>query len=285
MSAFRLPPGTVDAQMHAYLPGFPALPGGPPLPAGELPTPELYRGLMERLGIARVVVTQGNSHQRDNGNLLACLAEFGEVARGVAVIDGTESEAELARLAKAGIVGARIMDLPGGAVGLGSLEAVDARAAEMGWMLAVQFDGSKILEHLPKLEALRSRWVFDHHGKFFSGAAPEGPEVAAVLRLIDKGRMWFKFAGCYESSRAGPPDYADVAAVSRVVGAHAPERILWGSNWPHNLSRAKGEPLPDDARLAETVLGWLPDSAARRRALVENPQELYGFPVWREALG
>ncbi|WP_018634259.1 amidohydrolase family protein [Neomegalonema perideroedes] len=277
------PSGTIDTQMHAYLPGFPPLPGGPGLPAGDLPTPELYRAAMRELGIARVVVTQANAYQKDNACLLACLAEFGAISRGVAVIDGTESDAELERLAQAGAVGARIMDLPGGAVGLDHLEAVDAKAAELGWMIAVQFDGSQIVAHLPRLEALRSRWVFDHHGKFFSGAAPDGPEVAAVLRLIDRGRMWFKFAGCYESSRLGGPDFADVAAVSRVIGAHAPERILWGTNWPHNLARAKGEPLPDDALLAATALDWLPDAAARRRALVENPQELYGFPVWSGA--
>ncbi len=278
-----LPPGTIDTQMHAYLPGFPPLPGGPGLPAGDLPTPELYRATMRDLGIARVVVTQANAHQKDNSCLLACLADFGAISRGVAVIDGTESDAELERLAQAGVVGARIMDLPGGAVGLEHLEAVDARAAELGWMMAVQFDGSQIVGRLPRLEALRSRWVFDHHGKFFSGAAPDGPEVAAVLRLIDRGRMWFKFAGCYESSRLGGPDFADVAALSRVIAAHAPERILWGTNWPHNLARARGEPLPDDARLAATALGWLPDAAARRRALVGNPQELYGFPAWSGA--
>ncbi|MDD2870162.1 amidohydrolase family protein [Neomegalonema sp.] len=278
-----LPPGTIDTQMHAYLPGFPPLPGGPGLPAGDLPTPELYRATMRELGISRVVVTQANAHQKDNSCLLACLADFGAISRGVAVIDGTESDAELERLAQAGVVGARIMDLPGGAVGLEHLEAVDARAAELGWMMAVQFDGSQIVGRLPRLEALRSRWVFDHHGKFFSGAAPDGPEVAAVLRLIDRGRMWFKFAGCYESSRLGGPDFADVAALSRVIAAHAPERILWGTNWPHNLARVRGEPLPDDALLAATALDWLPDAAARRRALVGNPQELYGFPAWSGA--
>ena len=277
------PPGAIDTQMHAYLPGFPALPGGPGLPAGDLPTPELYRQTMRDLGISRVVVTQGNAHQMDNGSLLACLTDFGPISKGVAVIDGTESDAELERLAQAGIVGARIMDLPGGAVGLDHLEAVDAKAAAMGWMMAVQFDGGHIVKHLPRLEALKSRWVLDHHGKFFSGATPDGPEIAAVLRLIDKGRMWFKFAGVYESSRSGPPDYADVAAFSRVVAAHAPQRIVWGTNWPHNLSRAQGVPPPDEARLAETSLSWTPDAAARRLALVENPQELYGFAPWPQA--
>ncbi|MFG1302330.1 amidohydrolase family protein [Xanthobacter sp. V3C-3] len=272
-----LPKGTIDTQMHMYQPGFPALPGGPGLPAGALPDADQYRQVMGWLGIDRVVVTQGNAHQRDNSNLLVCLAEMGAAARGVAVIDGTTTEAELDRLSAAGIVGARIMDLPGGAVGLADLEAVDALAAARGWMLAVQFDGSRILDHLPRLERLASRWVLDHHGKFFSGASPDGPEVAAVKRLMDRGRTWFKFAGVYESSKVGAPEYDDVASVARVLAAHAPERIVWGTNWPHNLAKTSAD-YPDDATLTETVLGWLPDAAARQRALVTNPQELFGFP-------
>lgn len=273
-----LPKGTIDSQMHAYLPGFPALAGGPPLPAGNLPTPAQYRQLMQWLGIDRVVITQGNSHQRDNGNLLACLADMGDVARGVAVIDAETTDAELDALAEAGVVGARIMDLPGGAVGLAALEAVDARASARGWMLAIQFDGSDILTHEARLAQLKSRWVFDHHGKFFSGVTPDSPEIAALKRLIDGGSCWFKFAGCYESSKSGGPEFADIAAVARAIADHAPERIVWGTNWPHNLAREHDQ-YPDDAALTDTVLGWLADSNARKLALVDNPEALYGFPA------
>jgi D-galactarolactone isomerase len=274
-----LPRGTVDAQMHMYLPGFPAMPGGPDLPVGALPDAGQYRSVMKWLGIDRVIITQGNAHQRDNSNLVACLAAMGDVARGVAVIDSTTTEAELDRLSAAGIVGARIMDLPGGAVGLGELEAIDAKAAARGWMVAMQFDGTKILEHEKRLAALKSRWVFDHHGKFFGGVASDGPEVAAVKRLIDRGNCWFKFAGAYESSKTGRPDFADVAAVSKTVANHAPERIVWGSNWPHNLARQQSD-YPDDAALTDTILGWLADDHSRHLALVENPEQLFGLAPW-----
>jgi len=270
-----LPEGAVDTQTHLYLPGYPALPGGPPLPSG-LPGPDAYREVMAWLGISRLVITQGNAHQHDNGNLLAALAAMGGIARGVAVITGATPEDEIARLHAAGVRGARIMDLPGGAVGLDALEEVDARAAAAGWMMAVQFDGSDIAQHFERLSRLRARWVFDHHGKFFRGAAPDGPEVAMVRRLIDGGNCWFKFAGCYESSRAGGPDYADTAALSRAIAAHAPERIVWGTNFPHNLAQ-RTEDYPDDAALLDTVLAWLPDEHARHLALVENPVALYGF--------
>lgn len=269
-----MPTGATDTQMHMYLPGFPALPGGPDLPEG-LPGPDAYRKVMAWLGIERVVITQGNAHQADNANLLACLAEMGSVARGVAVITGQTPDAEMERLAAAGVRGARIMDLPGGAVGLEALEAVEARARAFGWCLAVQFDGSRLLDHLPRLERLQSRFIIDHHGKFFSGVAPSSPEIAALKRLIDRGNCWFKFAGCYESSRAGPPHYEDIAAVAREMAAHAPERIIWGTNWPHNLVRRTAD-YPDDAVLLDTVLGWVPREH-HQRVLVDNPAELFGF--------
>ncbi|WP_244513259.1 MULTISPECIES: amidohydrolase family protein [unclassified Ensifer] len=274
----RLPKGTVDAQMHMYLPGFPALAGGPPLPADPLPDAGAYRHVMGWLGIDRVIITQGNAHQKDNANTLACLVDMGDVARAVVVIDDTTSDADMQRLSAAGAVGARIMDLPGGAVGLDALEAVDARTQAADWMIAVQFDGNRILDHLPRLERIQSRWVFDHHGKFLAGVDPDGPEIRAFLKLIDRGNVWFKFAGVYESSREGWP-YADVAAVSRRIAEHAPERIIWGTNWPHNMIR-KTEDYPDDARLAELVLDWLADDRARHLALVENPEHLFRLPTF-----
>ncbi len=277
----RLPKGTVDTQMHMYLPGFPSLPGGPPLPVEPLPDTLAYRQVMAWLGIDRVIITQGNAHQRDNANTLACLSEMGDTARAVVVIDETTSDADMRALSDSGAVGARIMDLPGGAVGLDALEAVDARANAADWMIAVQFDGNRLRDHLPRLERIRSRWVFDHHGKFFAGVGPDGPEIAALLRLIDRGNVWFKFAGVYESSRAGWP-YEDVAAFSRRIADHAPERIIWGSNWPHNMIR-KSEDYPDDARLAELVLGWLGDDRARHLALVENPERLFKLPAFAAA--
>lgn len=273
--AIRLPDGAVDTQMHLYTPGFPAAPGSIGLPPDPLPVWQDYRRVMDWLGISRFVITQGNAHLKDNASLLACLAETRAVARGVAVIDGTEDTATLARLDAGGVIGARIMDLPGGAVGLPALEAVDARAADLGWMMAVQFNGSDILDQEARLASLRSRWVLDHHGKFLRGATPDGPEMAALKRLIDGGRTWYKIAGCYESSLSGAPGYDDVAAMTRTIALHAPERIVWGTNWPHNLARTAAA-YPDDAALLDTTLGWLPDAAARQRALVENPEELFG---------
>ncbi len=183
---------------------------------------------------------------------------------------------QLQELAEAGVVGVRIMDLPGGAVDLSHLEEVDDMASQLGWCIAIQLDGSRLLEHEQRLSGLKSRWIFDHHGKFFAGVTPDSPQIDALKRLIDRGRCWFKFAGCYESSRSGGPDFEDIAAVARAMAAHAPERIIWGTNWPHNNAKTTAD-YPDDAALLDTVLSWLPSEEARYKALVTNPEELFGF--------
>ena len=97
-----------------------------------------------------------------------------------------------------------------------------------------------------------------------------------VKRLIDGGNCWFKFSGCYESSRSGGPDYPDIAVVARVIAEYAPQRIIWGTNFPHNFAQTTVD-YPDDAALLDTSLSWLPDDAARRMALVTNPEELFDF--------
>jgi D-galactarolactone isomerase len=172
--------------MHMYPPGFASAPGGMALPEG-LPGAQAYRRIMDWLGIDRVVITQGNAHGTDTGNLIACLAQMGDCARGVAAIAPDASDAEMQRLQDAGVRGARIMDLPGGAVGMDAMAGVDARAAAFGWTVAVQFDGSTILYHMGALGALKSKFIIDHHGKFHQGAAPGRVEVEAVKSLIDRG--------------------------------------------------------------------------------------------------
>lgn len=274
-----LPRGAVDTQLHVYLPHFEAMPGGAELPERPPGLME-YRQVMDWLGIDRFVITQGNAHQRDNANLIAALEEAGKIARGVAVIDDETSDEEIETLISVGVVGARIMNLPGGAVGLDRLEQVDARVYAAGWMMAVQFDGSDIAHHFDRLSKLRSRWVFDHHGKFFRGTSPDSLEIAMLKRLVDRGNCWFKFAGCYESSAAGGPDFPDIAPVAREMAEYAPERIVWGTNFPHNAA-TRTEDYPDDAALLDTVLDWFPDDRGRHLALVKNPEDLYGFPAFQ----
>ncbi|MFT6772523.1 MAG: D-galactarolactone isomerase [Paracoccaceae bacterium] len=130
------PRGATDTQTHTYRPGYRSAPGGLLVPTAP-PDAAEYRRVMAWLGLDRVVITQGAAHLRDNANLAVALAEMGDCARGGAVIDGATSEADMQRLRDAGVRGARIMDLPGGAIGLAHLAEVDARAAVLGWCVAV----------------------------------------------------------------------------------------------------------------------------------------------------
>lgn len=266
------PPGATDCHMHIYMDGFAAQPGGPPI--AELATPEDYGVVQKRLGLARVVVTQSNAYQFDNGSTLAALDAFGkERARAVIVVSPEMSAAALRELDKRGVRGARVMDLAG-AVTIAAMKPVEKLAREVGWHLMVQFNGREIERHRAALEAIETKYVIDHIGKFIDPVRADDPRVDAILRLIDRGNAWFKIAGAYETSLTGGPDFADVAPIARRVIAHAPERVIWGSNWPHvGVARAD---YPDDAVLLDNLLDWA-SPAARQRILVDNPAELYGF--------
>jgi D-galactarolactone isomerase len=227
------------------------------------------------LGIERTVVTIGNAHQGDNRCLLEVLRNLSIPALGVAAISADISSSDLSALQEQGIVGARIMDLPGGAVPFSALEEIDKLTKPRDMMIAVQFDGNTLSRKFDALNSVRSRFVIDHHGKFFRAVKPDGLEVELLKRLLDKGNCWFKFAGCYESSEVGAPGYDDVAAIAEVVSDYAPERIVWGTNWPHN-SCPTTESYPDDMGLLDLALSWIAPKH-HQRVLVTNPEELYGF--------
>lgn len=269
----KTPPGATDCHMHFYVPGFEAQPGGPPI--AEWATPDDYAIVQKRLGLERVVITQSNAYQFDNGSTLAALDAIGrDRARAIIALSPDMSVKELEALDRRGVRAARIMDLPGGAVPIAAMRPVERLAREMGWSLMVQFNGREIEGHYDALAAIGTNYVIDHIGKFIDPVPADDPRVDLILRLIDRGNAWFKIAGAYETSLQGAPDFADVAPIARRVIAHAPERIVWGSNWPHvGVPRQR---YPDDAVLLDNLLDWAPEGV-RRKILVDNPAELYGF--------
>ena len=276
-SKIALPAGLTDCQIHIYDTRFSAHPNGPAIPEG-CPNISDYRHVADWLGIDRSVVTVANAHQADNRSLLAIMADFGKNFRGIASLHNGLNAGEIDSLQHAGIVGARIMDLPGGAIPFSSLYEIDNITAPRGMMIAVQFNGNGFLEKWSTLKGVKSRYVIDHHGKFFNAIKPDGKEVDQLKLLIDQGNCWFKFAGCYESSTSGPPDYEDVGQIARVIAKYAPDRIIWGTNWPQNASTST-EDYPDDMELLEVALSWV-DSKHHQKVLVSNPEELFGFPKW-----
>lgn len=267
------PPGTCDSHVHVYDKAFPTIPNAVAR-APEWATVAAYRKVQARLGLTRSVIVQPTAYGTDNRVTLAAIAALGaECTRGVAIVDAAVSDAELERLTKAGVRGARFQMLPGGIVPWEALEPLAARIAPLGWHAQVQMDGRLLPEREAMLARLPCRLVIDHTGKFLTPVPVDHPGVASLRRLLDNGRTWLKLSGPYETSLAGPPDYPDVGAIAKVLAKAAPERMLWASNWPH----VSVTDLPDDATLLDVLLDWIPDATARTLALTVNPAAVYGF--------
>ena len=270
-----LPAGATDCHMHLFDSAkYGAHPGGPPAPADALI--EHYEQVQAWLGLERVVVVQGNAYQTDNRVVLDALDHFGDTARGVVAVKPDIAEDVLDRMTEAGVRGARIMNILQGAVGLDEMLAVNARVRPFGWSMIVQFDGREMAEHASALEKVKGDYVIDHMGKFLEPVTPDSAAFAALLRLVDRGNCYVKVAGCYETSRTGAPGYDDVAALSKAMIRHAPDRVIWGTNWPHNSSNGP-ETYPDEVQLLDCAMAWAGGSENIRKIFVDNPETLYGF--------
>jgi D-galactarolactone isomerase len=268
----KAPPGTTDTHMHFYDRGAPQAPGT--FLPGHF-TVEDYRAVMKQCGIERVIVVQPNAYADDNRVTLDAIRKLGKNAKGVAVVKPGVSDAELDKLTKGGMCALRIMTLHGGTLGFDVMDELMARVHPFGWHANLQLDGRE----LPKLEAqirrLPGKFVIDHTAKFLEPVQIASAPFQSLLRLVDTGRCWVKLSAPYETSKTGAPKYEDVAKLARALVKHAPERMLWASNWPHPSAR-KPSP-PDDAELLDLLLDWAPDDAIRKKILAGNPAELYGF--------
>ena len=268
------PPGAADCHIHIYgtredYPLAPTCPFPPPLAPVEV-----YRGLMARLGLDRVVIVQPSAYGKDNRCTLDALAELGEAARAVVVVDESVTDAELERLTGLGVCAIRFFMLPGGALPWSSLEGMAARVAPFGWHVQLQLDGRDLPEYEAVLKRLPVPLSIAHNGKFLEPVTPGHAGFRTLLRLVEGGDCWVKVAAPYETSHEGPPLYGDVGVLAKALIRAAPERMVWASNWPHPSALAN---LPDDAVLLDMLLDWTQDESVRRRILVDNPAELYGF--------
>jgi D-galactarolactone isomerase len=264
-------PGACDSHMHVYEDAYPLAATAtfrpPQAPASA------YRAVQHELGLARTVVIQPTGYGFDNRCTLAALAELGPEARAVVVVAPDAAPAELQSLHDLGVRGVRYMMLPGGVLPWSGLERTAAAIAPLGWHIDLQLDGRELPLHEAVLTRLPCRLVIDHVGRFMGPVEPDSEPLRALCRLLDSGRCWIKISAPYESSRSGPPGYDDIAWIARRVARRCPERCLWASNWPH----PNQSPAPSDAAMLDWGLGFFADAAARKRALVDNPAELYGF--------
>lgn len=269
----RAPPNAADCHHHIYDARYPADPNATLRPGDALV--EDYRALQRRIGTTRNVIVTPSTYGTDNRCTLDALAAFGAQARAVAVVNDRVAQAELKRMHDLGVRGIRFNLAQAGATTPAMIEPLAQRVNELGWHIQINANAATIMSIMDLLERVPSPIVFDHLAHVPEPAGINDPLFARVRALIDKGRTWVKLSGAYQDSKIGPPSYADSSAVARAYAKAAPQRMVWGSDWPHPSER---QTKPDDALLFDLLADWAPDEAVRHRILVENPQALYGFP-------
>lgn len=270
----KAPPGSTDTHFHIFGPHarYRLSPGRRYTPHEALI--EHYLALATTLGIERMVVVHPSIYGTDNTCTLDAVAAFGQHrARAVAVIDESFTTPMLRRLHEAGVRGVRFNAVSGNGTPLEQLQTLARRIALFGWHLQLYVHGAGLLELAPQLSGLGIPVVIDHMGGISTDKGDTHPEFLSLLRLLEGGRTWVKLCG-YRSSAAGYP-FADVEAMAKALIAAAPERCLWGTDWPHPSYMLT---MPDDGELLDLLGTWAPDPALQRRILAENPVSLYGFP-------
>lgn len=269
-----LPAGATDCHHHIYDRRFPVARGVSSVPADA--TAADYVGLMRRLGLSRHVVVLPSAYGTDNACLLDALRRFGTAtARGVAVVDTGVSDGELKRLDAAGVRGIRFNFAPAGATTPEMIAPLARRIAPLGWHVQLNAVADQVVAMGAMLSDLPCPLVLDHLAHVPEPAGTSHAVYALAERLLGEGKAWVKLSAVYADTRVGPPGYGDSGAVVRAYVAAAPERLVWGTDWPHPSEPANGK--PDDAHLVDLLSGWVPEDAVRRRILVDNPAKLYGF--------
>lgn len=273
--AFVVPAGAVDAHCHVFGPGdvFPYAPERKytPCDAGK---DELF-ALRDHLGFARNVIVQATCHGADNRALVDALRTAGDRARGVATVRDTVSDAELADLHAAGVRGVRfnfvrrLVDSKPDAY----YRAIIDRIASLGWHVVIYFEAADLEERWDFFTSLPTIVVVDHMGRPDVTQPVDGPEFGRFIRLMaEHDNVWTKVSCPERLSKVGPPGYADVVPFARKLVERFPDRVLWGTDWPHpNMTTH----APDDGALVDIIPRIATDAALRHKLLVDNPMRLY----------
>ena len=286
---FRVPAGACDCHVHVFgdpsrfpfAPDRPYTP--PPAPVAEL------RRLLGRIHMDRAVIVAPAVYGTNNDCTLDAIRQLGPGARGIALVAQEATDSELDRLRRSGICGIRLnfetLGVTDPKVALERFQLASKQAATRGWHVQVNTRLS-IVEALEDYVLSGSAAVvFDHFAQADAALGPDQAGFAALVRLLKSGRAYVKVSAAYRVS-SRPPDYPDVVPLARALIAANPQRILWGSDWPHpDAARRPGRsptelrpPLSvDDGRVLNQLAVWASEPAIRRAILVENPARLYRF--------
>lgn len=271
--AHPAPPGSCDCHAHIFGPeaAYPYADGRSYTPPDA--SREEYLTMLATLGIERMVIVQPSVLGFDNRCTTDAVASFGtRRARSIVMIPPDIPEPELQALHDGGARGVRFITTSNGGASLDQLQAVAARIAPLGWHIQMYVPAQTWADLTTVVQGLPVAVVMDHMAGIEAGQAENAEGSTAVFRLLESDRFWVKLSG-YRASIAGYP-YADVAPLARRLAALAPDRCVWGTDWPHPNMH---EHMPDDGELLDLLATWIPDKAQWRRILVDNPARLYGF--------
>jgi 2-pyrone-4,6-dicarboxylate lactonase len=272
---FKLPPGAVDAHCHVFGPGdvFPYAPERKYTPC-DAPKEKLWE-LRDHLGFARNVIVQATCHGVDNRALVDAMLHSGGKARGVASVNRDITDEELQALHDAGVRGVRfnfvkrLVDV----LPHDTLREIGARIQPFGWHLVIYFEAQDLPELYDFLVSLPGTIVFDHMGRPDVNKDPHGKDFDLFIRLLEENEnMWAKVSCPDRLSVSGPPDYDDVVPFAKRVVENFPDRVLWGTDWPHPNLKSH---IPDDGKLVDFIAKIAVTEELQHKLLVDNPMRLY----------
>ncbi len=278
---FALPPGTVDAHCHVFGPGteFPFAPERKYTP-GDAGKEQLF-ALRDHLGISRNVIVQATCHGADNTAMIDAVQASKGRARGIATVRPDITDAELRRLDDAGVRGVRFNFLKRlvSSAPRDELASIAKKIAHLGWHVVIYFEGAELEDLEGFFTSLPTPLVVDHIGRPDVTKPVNGPEFSRFLRFVHNNDAWVKVSCPERLSLTGPPAlhgeqhaYTDAVPFGRQVIAEFPDRVLWGTDWPHpNLT----DHMPDDGLLVDYIPHVAATPEQQRKLLVTNPMRLY----------
>lgn len=272
--SFAVPDGACDSHHHIYDPRFPYQPNAVLKP--PYATVADYRVLQKKIGTSRNVMVQPSTYGTDNSCLLDVLAQMGDNARAVCVVNSSVTDGELKKLHAAGTRGVRVQFGLGNPVAAEEVKPLAKRIAALGWHIQTNMAGEQLVAMESLLLGLPCPVIIDHLGRATDTVSAH---YNTVRKLLDSGHGWVKLSGAYLYGGGTAPNYAGASEAAKGYIKTAPERCVWGSDWPHPDATKKLNPvaMPDDVTLISLMPQWAPDAALRHRILVENPEKFYGF--------
>lgn len=271
---YAVPRGAIDTHAHVIgaPPRYPLVADRSYTPPAA--SPQAYLAMLDATGMTHGVLVQVSVHGTDNRLLMETLRAQPERLRGIAVAPLGLTDRDYRELKEAGVVGLRLNTLFGGGIGFDDVEEYGMLCRELDWHLQFLLDARDLPALAPRLARLAVPYVVDHMGYLPTSLGANHPAFAALIALVRDG-AWVKLSGAYRLTTEGPP-YRDTIAFAERLYHAAPQRCVWGSDWPHV---AHYGPMMNVGDLLDLLADWIPDEAGRQQVLVDNPARLYGFPT------